>query len=117
MSLLYIGFFICLVGTILLNWLFFSELIRIEYEKFRIKWFEDGEPLGMFYTPPESSLFKGTLSRSKLLRKWVFVKPDWIERDASAAKFYKYFRLTGIIYYSQILLIIISFIVIFLKQS
>lgn len=115
-SLIYIGFFICVAGTVLLNWLFFDCLIKIEFNRFQLNWAEDGKPSGMFYKPAEGSFFKGTLSRNRLLRNWLFIKPRWVESDVDAAKFYKYFRLTGIIYCSQILLIIFSFIIIFLIQ-
>lgn len=96
-----------------LHWLFYDLLIRIENKRFPSEGAKDGKPLGMFYTPPDASLFRGSISRYRLMWKWFFQKPSWLWKDEKAEQFYKYFRLSGILYLS---LILFSFVVIFLNQ-
>ncbi|MDQ3799400.1 MAG: hypothetical protein M3384_08120 [Acidobacteriota bacterium] len=72
--------------------------------------------MGIFHTPPDIPTIRGSISSSRLIWWWVFQKPVWVEKDEKAARFYKYFRATGIAYYSLILFGAVSFIVIFLIQ-
>jgi hypothetical protein len=110
-----IGFFGIAVALVVTNWALFDSLLKIEYERFYADWIKDGKPAGMFYRPPGYSLF-GAAKRNRVNTRWIFVKPGWIERDEAAERFYKYFRLTGIITYSIGLLLLLAFILIFFMQ-
>ena len=115
-SYIFIGFFVIIFLTVFLNWLFYDLLIRIESRRFPLDWAKDGNPIGMFHIPPDSPLLRGSVSRNRLMVKWIFQKPSWITKDEKAERFYKYFRLAGVIYCSEILLFAVSFVVIFLIQ-
>jgi hypothetical protein len=113
---IFLGFLAAIIINTLVNWVFYDLLIQIESRKFQIDWSKDGFPIGMFHIPPDSTLFKGTLSRNRVLTKWIFKKPDWIWKDESAKTFYRFFRITGLVQFSLILLFALSFIVIFFSQ-
>lgn len=111
-----ISLFSLFVALMFLHWVFYDLLIRIESTKFPIEWNNDGNPIGMFYVPQNASILGGSLSRSRLMFKWVFQKPNWITRDEKAENFYKYFRVTGSICILLFIVLIGSFITIFLIQ-
>jgi hypothetical protein len=113
---MFTSFFIVMVLTMFLHWLFYDLLIRTKSKRFPSEWAKDGKPLGMFHTPPDALLFRGSISRYRLMWKWIFQTPAWITKDEKAEQFYKYFRLSGMIYFSLILFLVFSFIVIFLNQ-
>ncbi len=113
----FISLFAVLVALMFLHWIFYDLLIRIESKKFPLDWNNDGNPIGMFYTPQGSSILAGSLSRQRLMFKWIFQKPNWIKRDEKAENIYKYFRLTGAMYILLFVVFIGSFIAIFLMQS
>lgn len=99
-----------------LHWLFYDLLIRIESKRLPLDFAKDGKPLGWFYSPSGAPFFRGTISRNRLIWKWILQKPAWIIRDEKAERFYKYFRLTGTIYFLLILFFAVSFIIAFLNQ-
>jgi hypothetical protein len=104
------------ICNFILNSYFYDKLIRIEYERFPLEWTKDRKPIGSFFVPPDSSLFWGSISRNRTYHRWLFSKPSWVRRDEDAEKFYKYYRITGLLSLTLILMFILSFIVIFLMQ-
>ena len=112
----FLSIFILIAGSVFLNWIFYDLLIQIESSKFPLEWAKDGEPIGIFHTPADIPTFRGSVSRKRQMTKWIFQKPDWIKRDIKAKKFYTYFRLAGIAYFSLTFLLFLSFVVIFLIQ-
>lgn len=112
----FVSFFIAIVLVTLFHWVFYDLLIKIQSKKFYFDWVKDGKPIGMFHTPESIPTIRGSMSRNRLMLRWIFQKPDWVNRDEKAERFYKYFRLSGITYISLILFALASFIVIFLSQ-
>ena len=112
---LFIVFIGIAVGLAVTNWALFDSLLKIEYKRFNPDWINDGKPDGMFYRPPGYSFF-GKTRRNRVNARWIFIKPRWIERDADAERFYRYFRLTGMLLYSTGPLVVIALIVIFFMQ-
>jgi hypothetical protein len=115
-SFAFISFFIVFATAVMLNWIFFDLLIKIQCRRFHFDWVKDGKPIGIFHKPPDAPTFIGSIRRDRLLKRWIFQKPGWVEKDKKAARFYKYFRATGIICLLLILSVFVSFIIIFLIQ-
>lgn len=113
---IFIGFFILLILTVFLNWLFYDLLIRIEWLRFPLDWAKDGYPIGMFHILPDSLSLGGMVSRNRLLSKWIFNKPSWIMKDEKAERLYVFFRISGVFYLLMILAFAVCLAVIFLIQ-
>jgi hypothetical protein len=108
---------IVIIMNMLLNWICLDLLIQIESRKFQLNWSKDGKPIGMFNNHTISMLFgSGSISRNRLLSKWLIHKPAWITKDDKATKIYKVFRLTGFIQSLLIVSVITFFVVIFFSQ-
>lgn len=115
-SYVFIGFLTIFVAATLSNLIFFDWLIHIQSSRFHLDWVKDGKPLGMFHTLFDAPLFRGSISRNRLIWRWVYQKPGWVEKDEKAARIYKYYRAAGIAGQLLILFVSVSFIVIFLMQ-
>lgn len=112
-----IGILAAIIINTLLNWIIYDLLIQIESQKFQLDWVKDGRPIGMFHIPKDSSLLDGgSITRYRVLTKWVFYKPIWIKKDEKAISLYEIFRVTGFIQLPLFISLCALFIVIFLIQ-
>lgn len=113
---IFLGFFIIIFITLCLNLHFFNLLVQIESRRFPLDWVKDEKPIGTFSGTPNAPLLRGTISRNRLLSKWVFHKPGWIWKDKKAKKLYIFFRITGLFNISIVLAFAVCLVVIFFIQ-
>ena len=83
------------VGAFLL----FDALVRIEYERHRRAWEDDGKPYGFFWVPGESRSFGGifpsaggAFARMACLFSWAFATPEWLEGEPKGRKALLWYR-------------------------
>lgn len=97
--------FMLLIFSELAQYLLTVSLVRIEYDEFYAQWAKDGKPHGIpLWIPKEDYGTKGLMY---LRRKWLRIKPDWIEKSESAKIVYR--RLQSIFLLQAIgLLLILS---------
>jgi ferric iron reductase protein FhuF len=76
--------FLGLIPILLLAFLNFDKLVKIEYEKFKTNWIDDGKPRGFFWKPTESNWFSSSFAMQQLAMYWLFKTPDWINNELKA---------------------------------
>ena len=84
---------ISLAPVLLISFLLFDKLVRLEYESHRRHWDADGQPHGFFWVPPEVKKFGGWVikGRSSIASRrcalvWLFSTPDWVRQDPIAKR-------------------------------
>lgn len=95
------------------SFILFDLIVRLEYRDYRKDWIADGKPPGMFFWPPECSLFGGSSRRSKLMHKWFLQTPTWMYDDVKAKNLLRLYRLCiiagGIIFFSPFIYAFIGY--------
>jgi len=101
------------IGTLILvlfpvliaNFLVFDQLVRLEYENYRMNWEADGMPHGFFWVPEEAKAAGGWVVRfgsSAALQcctiAWLFSTPEWMRRDEKALRLVFWFRILGLVW-------------------
>jgi hypothetical protein len=59
--------------------LVFDRLVRLEYQEYRTQWEQDGQPRGVFWTPPEAS------QKAAPFFSWLFSTPNGRARISKPA--------------------------------
>ena len=92
----------------LIDFLTFDRLVKTEYEKHKKQWVKDGKPHGFFWWPSESPLFSGHIAQLRLTIYWLFKTPQWIKRDVKSRKTLQINRISNLIVYVGILVVVIN---------
>jgi hypothetical protein len=89
-------FFFFLVPVLLLAFRLFDRLVKIEYERHRSNWEEDGKPLGFFWTPAEgrniTMILGSSWARNVCCLAWLGGTPDWMRNEPKALKMVVWYR-------------------------
>ena len=57
----------------------FDHIVKAEYQLNKVAWEEDDRPMGFFWRAPESTYFRSSWARNRLLVVWLFTTPKWAE--------------------------------------
>ena len=82
----------------LLGFVNFDRLLKIEYEIYREQWVADGKPFGIFWRPSESTIFLSLIAMWRLSLYWLFKTPEWIRNDVKAQKHLRKVRIFTLIW-------------------
>ena len=92
----------------------FDSLARIEFERHRRYWVEDGRPSGFFWTPAQDdgsgrriSQTGGRFTRTVCAFSWAFVTPEWLESEPEGKDTLFWFRLLLFIWHAGIIALVI----------
>ena len=85
--------FICLMVILVLAFLDFDRLIKIEYKNYKEEWIDDRKPCGFFWRTSECTWFSSTFAMQGLSMKWLFSTPKWVINDVQARVCLRRFRL------------------------
>jgi hypothetical protein len=107
--------FICLLFPALIGVFYlFDSLARIEFERHRRDWVEDGRPSGFFWTPEEDdgsgrriSRTGGRFTRTACAFSWAFATPEWLEGEPEGKYTLFWFRLLFFIWHAGIIALVI----------
>ena|ERR1043165_4520406 len=58
------------------SWLF-DRLARYEYEHHREQWERDGRPIGVYWRPSETTIFRSRAGKNWWRLAWLFHTPRW----------------------------------------
>jgi hypothetical protein len=63
------------------SFVLFDRLVRAEYEHHRKAWLDDGEPVGMIWSPADWQHGGSWLARSRVMIVWLFKTPPWVSES------------------------------------
>ena len=90
--------FLGLIPILILAFLNFDRLIKIQYEKYREQWTLDGKPRRFFAASSEGPWIRGWIATYRLSFSWLFKMPEWVRNDHEARKSLKKLRLLVLIW-------------------
>ena len=99
--------FLPLLIALVLGFVSFDRLVKLEHNRYRQFWLDDGRPDGFFWHPGESTWFSSGVAKQVLLFKWLFSTPGWASQDGDARKALKKLRACVLIWNVGIVLWII----------
>jgi hypothetical protein len=70
----------------------FTELLRMEYQRHRISWLEDGSPVSSFWQPKGRDFIRGRFWAEAVSIAWMFTTPSWVRNDPEALKCLSQYR-------------------------
>ncbi|HXG11737.1 MAG TPA: hypothetical protein VNK04_18425 [Gemmataceae bacterium] len=78
-----VPFFVMAIGVVM-AFLAFDNLLRIEYTDHSEHWRQDGKPIGFFWMPAGTRFFSGLAARNRLFWTWLSDVPSWAESNERA---------------------------------
>jgi|SRR5215207_2051212 len=106
-----------LISVLFSAFLTFDQLVRLEYNSYRVQWEKDGKPRGFFWFPREywrsqnigwfnkwKSQYASNWTMQRNHFTWLFSTPEWMQQDDTAQKLVKHFRVLILIWNGSFLL-------------
>ncbi|WP_316412617.1 hypothetical protein [Mesoterricola silvestris] len=98
------------LAVLILGFLSFDQVIRLEYESARKDWEADGKPSGFIWRAPECTAIRSRLAVNRLSFRLLFKTPTWAETVPEALKYLRRLRLCILAWNTTILLLFILMI-------
>jgi hypothetical protein len=92
------------VPLVIVAFLIYDRIIQLEATRFPAAWQQDGQPGGIFRSPPHAK----RETRSSAFFSWLFKTPSWARDDQQIRRLFWSFRILVIIWNIAIFSILIS---------
>lgn len=84
---------------LILAFVYFYRLVKIESEMYRDQWIDDGKPLGdYFWKASLSTSFSTWFPTLRVSWSWLFKTPQWVRNDFKAKSLLRKWRITVLIW-------------------
>jgi hypothetical protein len=84
-----------------------TALVRLEYDRYRVAWLDDGSPIGYYWRPPQAIFVWSRVAMNILQVRWLFQTPSWVRNDPQAGELLRKYRIYFLV---SILLLPIVFV-------
>ena len=74
------------IPFLIMAFVLFDSLIRIEHDFHHDAWISDGRPAGMLWRTPECTWIYSYWRRNILMFAWLFTTPKWIQEGTEERK-------------------------------
>jgi hypothetical protein len=92
----------------ILKW---TALVRLEYDRYRVAWLDDGGPISWNWSPPQATFVGSWVATNILMVRWLFQTPSWVRNDHEAGELLRKYRIYFVV--SVVLLSVVLLSVVF----